>query len=43
MSALQITVRDAIGSFGGVSFTTRFWNWWIGLYADAPRRPLPCL
>jgi hypothetical protein len=43
MSTYQLAIRSI---FDGVSFSgfrASFWKWWIGLYADAPRKLPPML
>lgn len=44
MSTYQMVVRSA--TFRGVNFArlrAGFWTWWVGLYAQAPRKPRPLI
>jgi hypothetical protein len=39
-------VRSSISVFGRLewsAFRKRFWSWWIGLYAEPPRKLPPML
>lgn len=46
MSTYQMVVRSSVWAFGRLelsAFRKLFWNWWIGLYAEAPRKLPPML
>jgi hypothetical protein len=40
MSAYQMVVHTV---YRGAGFQASFWKWWIGLYAEAPRKLPPLL
>lgn len=46
MSTYQIVVRNSASLFERLdvgAFRKAFWNWWIGLYAEPPRKLPPML
>lgn len=46
MSTYQMVVRSSASLFELLefgAFRKRFWNWWIGLYAEPPRKLPPML
>lgn len=44
MSTYQTVVQTVYrSSLDLAGFKAKFWNWWIGLYADAPRKLPPML
>jgi hypothetical protein len=46
MSTYQIALRSSAALFNRLEFGAlrrAFWNWWIGLYAEAPRKLPPML
>jgi hypothetical protein len=38
-----MVVQTVYRGFDIAGFKAKFWNWWIGLYADAPRRLPPMI
>ncbi len=46
MSTYQMAVHGAMSIFEAVNFArirASFWKWWVGLYADAPRKLPPMI
>ena len=46
MSTYQIVIRSSVSLFDPLEFGAlrkAFWSWWIGLYAEPPRRLPPML
>lgn len=44
MSAYQMVVTTVSrGSIDLTGFKASFWKWWLGLYAEAPRRLPPAM
>ena len=43
MSTYQMVVQTVYRGLDIAGFKAKFWNWWIGLYADAPRRLPPMI
>lgn len=43
MSTYELAVRSSFQGFSISGFKAGFWKWWIGLYADAPRKLRPMI
>ena len=43
MSTYQMVAQSLYRGVDLAGLKARFWTWWIGLYADAPRRLPPIL
>lgn len=43
MSAYQMVVRSVYRGIDLADLKTSFWKWWIGLYAEPPRKLPPML
>jgi hypothetical protein len=43
MSTYQMVAQTLHRGLDLAAFKAGFWKWWIGLYADAPRRLPPML
>lgn len=43
MSTYELAVRSSFQGLSILRFKAAFWQWWIGLYAAAPRKLPPML